>query len=380
MHNRSCIKCCQALRENREGRSKTPNQVLQLQRALEKFASMQSKQASPTEKEVQVRTPKVKNTQKRKPPPTRAVTIRRSTLWQVSGRDLHSSSQSANKSLTSEDDTVENVTSLKVNNSVKTDDSPPERSHALESDTCSGSGKFIDSDESSSESSTVGQNESTHPERQECGALVHRLMAQGPAPTNVPDRVEPSGWFCDFMSGGTSDATSPSNQACFESLFRSLVQFKEVHGHCAIPPSAGSPHAGSSKEEREFARLADWASVQRCLGRVVRSGRKIPTEEERNRLIRLAKLGFVFDYEEWHWNKKYDELVRFQREERNRRHTSGRPSIGFSKSLGLALWIKEQRHLYEQGSLGKIYKMRRDRLAKLERLNFCWASRDKNNP
>ena len=377
--HRSCVKCCQALRENREGRSKTPNQVIQLQRALEKFATMQSKQLSPAEKEVQARTPKVKNTRKRKPSPTRGVTIKRSTLWQVTGPVPHSSSRSTDKSLTSEDDTIKSDIPLKLKDSVETDYIPPERSDTVESVTLSESGKYSDSDESNSESGVFGQSQSSHQEQRERGALVHRLMAQGPASSNVPNRAEPSGWFCDFMNGGTSDATSPSNKACFENLFRSLVQFKEVHGHCAIPPSAGSPHADSSKEEREFARLADWASVQRCLGRAVRSGRKVPTQEEKNRLIRLAKLGFVFDYEEWHWNKKYNELVRFQREESEResKHTSRRSSIDFSKSLGLALWIKEQRHLCEEGSQGKIYKMRRDRLAKLERLNFCWATRDK---
>jgi len=201
---------------------------------------------------------------------------------------------------------------------------------------------------------------------------THHLMMQNPDNENIFS-YKPEAWFCDYMNGGTDSTSAPSNQACFENLFRKLVQYKEVHGHCAIPPSSDSPQPWWSKEERELARLADWASVQRSIGRGIRKGTRQASEEEKSRICRLEQLGFVFDFEEWHWNKRYNELVEFHGRETQPESDGRASAIDFSKSLGLALWVKEQRGLYTDGILGKINRMREDRVRKFEKLGYDWV-------
>jgi len=123
---------------------------------------------------------------------------------------------------------------------------------------------------------------------------VHRLMMESPA--DPEDQAEDhSGWFIDYMNGGSA--------LSWERLFRSLITFRDFHGHCAVPPSSGLL-VNYSEEERKHARLADWASVQRQMYRDVQSGRRVPTEEENARIRRLQALGFVWDYEEWHWETR----------------------------------------------------------------------------
>ncbi|CAB9525010.1 expressed unknown protein [Seminavis robusta] len=194
---------------------------------------------------------------------------------------------------------------------------------------------------------------------------MHRLIMESPSPSN--NQGTSSEWLIDSMNCGGCDASSPSNQATWEQFFVALVHFKEVHGHCAVPPTAGSPHAGSSKEEREHARLADFASVQRHLFREIQAGRRAASDEDMLRFRRLQAIGFAFDYEEWHWSRRYDELVR------QRNATKSGLEVDLSKSLGLAVWVKEQRRLCLFGRLGRIQPMRRDRVEKLAKMNFEWA-------
>lgn len=121
-------------------------------------------------------------------------------------------------------------------------------------------------------------------------APMHRLMMQ---PQSTAEPAVESGWLLDFFG-----------HQSFEEMFLSLVRFKEAHGHCAIPPSPCSPRPGSSREEREQARLADWASVQRHIFREIKQGRRFATDKEKDHFARLQAIGFVFNYEEYHWTRR----------------------------------------------------------------------------
>ena len=89
---------------------------------------------------------------------------------------------------------------------------------------------------------------------------------------------------------------------------------------------------------------------------------------------------------------RYDELIRFQQKEKaaldssqaTEKTLSGGDHEDFSKCLGLALWIKDQHQLYIDGLRGKIHRMREDRVMKLEKIKFTWASDlhgiEKQNP
>lgn len=213
-------------------------------------------------------------------------------------------------------------------------------------------------------------------------APIHDLMVQPTQSTNT-QLGNVSGWFVDyFTNGGSGDTTPEANRKYWEELFLALASFKEMHGHCCIPPSACSPHPGCSREEREHARLADWASMQRQLFREIKQGRRSATDEEKTRLKRLEALGFVLNYEDWHWNNKFNELVEFQKREEERKRKKGKGEVGnelwkdrteFTKCLGLALWVKEQRSLYAQGLQGKFHVMPAERVRRLEQINFSWV-------
>ena len=101
------------LRENREARSKTPEQVLQMKRALAKLESMQSIAPPAAKKEMEPKMPTVTHTKKRKLVPTGRLTGRKSTLWQGAER-AHRMSQSTENSSDSEDgdDTKNHVHSV----------------------------------------------------------------------------------------------------------------------------------------------------------------------------------------------------------------------------------------------------------------------------
>lgn len=308
---RAVEKACQALRENCGQKKK---EVRQMKRQLAKQAALKAGNPSGSvSKTSKGRSSVLSATKKSKPKPTPTKNAKdksqknngtnksNSSLWQISRRRSSASGGGQfDDPMEDEEDEV----------GVFDDAEPPAMDESTESDSMSGS----DEDENVADASSyyIRYHQSDHQRKkssvsQQNGQRppTHRLMMQRPLPTNTTNQMEPSGWFCDFMNGGTSDVSSPSYQNCWETLFRALVEFKEVHGHCAIPPSPGSPHSGSSKEEREHARLADWASVQRQIFREIQNGRRAATEEEKIRFHRLQALGFVWNYDEWHWNRRY---------------------------------------------------------------------------
>jgi Helicase associated domain len=125
-------------------------------------------------------------------------------------------------------------------------------------------------------------------------APVHRLMMNSSLAGSATKFATSSTWLIDFFEHETS----------WEEMFLAVADFKEVNGHCAIAPSSCSPGTGSSPGERAQARLADWASVQRQIFREIHQGRRIATEQERDRFARLERIGFVFDYDEFHWTQR----------------------------------------------------------------------------
>jgi len=70
---------------------------------------------------------------------------------------------------------------------------------------------------------------------------------------------------------------------------------------------------------------------------------------------------------------RFNELVDFQKKEgAQQREEASDSSFDFSKCLGLALWVKQQRQIYLEGQQGKISPMREDRVKKLEGINFSF--------
>lgn len=86
-------------------------------------------------------------------------------------------------------------------------------------------------------------------------------------------------------------------QASFKDMLQRLKKFQSVFGHTAVPP--GFP--GDLM-------LADWCTGQRHIRRAIESGYRKASRDETERLTTLTKMGFVWDYAEYHWNHMVQEL------------------------------------------------------------------------
>mmetsp|Transcript_13783 Transcript_13783/g.26442 ORF Transcript_13783/g.26442 Transcript_13783/m.26442 type:complete len:369 (+) Transcript_13783:207-1313(+) len=116
-----------------------------------------------------------------------------------------------------------------------------------------------------------------------------------------------------------------------ERAFPLIKAFKEKHGHCAIP-SYDCLNL-SSKDSEEMA-LANWCTAQRQLYREIQAKYRKQTKDDTQRIKKLKKLGFCWDYEAWHWAQSFD-AVQQEMEQ------SAESKMGFSDEA--LEWIQEQR-------------------------------------
>lgn len=124
-------------------------------------------------------------------------------------------------------------------------------------------------------------------------------------------------------------------------MFTHLVAFKEKNGHCAVPPCWS-----------ENPRLADWAAYNRHVKREVHSYRSA-TSIELIRLDRLNDLGFVWDYDAWHWERRYQELL-----------DATEAGMAVPQSAVMEHWIRDQKNQFQDGLRGRFHLMRGDRAHK----------------
>jgi hypothetical protein len=76
-----------------------------------------------------------------------------------------------------------------------------------------------------------------------------------------------------------------------------LTQFYNKNGHTGVP--------NNWKDDPD---LADWVTRQRQLFREIQSGYRIATLREEGRWKRLQTLDFPLDYDDWHWQRKYNQV------------------------------------------------------------------------
>jgi hypothetical protein len=79
--------------------------------------------------------------------------------------------------------------------------------------------------------------------------------------------------------------------------YQRLTQFYSTNGHTGVP-----------NNWRDDPDLAEWACRQRQLFREIRSGYRIATFREEGRWKRLQDLDFPLDYDQWHWQRKYNQV------------------------------------------------------------------------
>jgi hypothetical protein len=131
-----------------------------------------------------------------------------------------------------------------------------------------------------------------------------------------------------------------SHTGRWERGFAALSKFLAREGHCC--PSR-------HHIERDF-KLGQWVSVQRYC--------KDDLSVERNR--RLDKLGFVWSWIEYRWEKGFAALLKFKRREGHCRvpifHDEGKIRLGW--------WVSTQRARRD--------KLSAERKARLNKIGFVW--------
>jgi len=125
-----------------------------------------------------------------------------------------------------------------------------------------------------------------------------------------------------------------------ENGFAALSKFRAREGHCC--PSR-------YHVEGEFT-LGAWVSTQRYL--------KDKLSAERKR--RLDKLGFVWNWRDYLWERGFANLLKFKRREGHCRV----PSVRKEENHNLGYWVSTQRKNQKQ--------MSAERKARLNKIKFAW--------
>lgn len=139
-----------------------------------------------------------------------------------------------------------------------------------------------------------------------------------------------------------------------------LQEFYSQHGHSAVPTHL------VSNDEPEF---ADWVSRQKQLFREIRNGYRIASSRDERRWRRLQVLQFPLDYEEWLWERQYNELCKILNGEKFTSRTI--------LPASLTEWVERQKEFAKHGAHGS--RINSERRANLEKLGVL-AREDACNP
>jgi len=143
----------------------------------------------------------------------------------------------------------------------------------------------------------------------------------------------------DTESGVDKVASGPIQMKTWSQneLLVRLEKFRATRGHCAVPPNF-EDHA-----------LADWCCAQRQLHREIESNYRPVTEQEQRLLHRLKEMDFCWDYEEWHWNRRLQELQSTTSSQRENNNVGRDDLIKEEHKLPspeTLEWLQDQRHKY----------------------------------
>ena len=122
-----------------------------------------------------------------------------------------------------------------------------------------------------------------------------------------------------------------------------LKSFRNTYGHCAVPPDWSSDQL-----------LADWCTAQRQVYRCLRDDYNEATPGQKGVIDTLNELQFVWDYDDWHWEHRYAELVASHKEAAE----TGSEMIGAMS----VYWLEDQRRQV----LEKVSSISAERTAKLK--------------
>jgi len=172
----------------------------------------------------------------------------------------------------------------------------------------------------------------------------------GKMPDEKRERLEKLGFvWCGQAAKRIREQAEGKTVSSWDDRFRTLMEFREVHGHTCVPMQRHDPGLGA------------WAKEQRSLNN---SGKLQDARKQK-----LVSIGFIFDGAEAKrvreqaegkpassWDDKFKLLENFKEQ-------NGHTCVPLQRhDPGLGCWVREQRSLFNNG---KLQDIRRERLTDL---------------
>ena len=132
----------------------------------------------------------------------------------------------------------------------------------------------------------------------------------------------------------------------FNKGFKKTLRYKKQHGNANAPARYKTPDGFP---------LGSWQCDQR--------NRFRNSKVEQDRIKKLEKIGFVWDFLEEAFNKGFEETLRYKKQ-RSKANAPARYKTQEGFSLGT--WQSNQRQVFING------KLEQDRIKKLEEIGFVW--------
>merc|ERR1719464_1738791 len=141
--------------------------------------------------------------------------------------------------------------------------------------------------------------------------------------------------------------------------FKTLLQFREKHGHCFVPFYYS-----------ENPTLAQWSRRQRYQYKLKMDGKKSTLSDER--VVALNDVGFVWDLHKSVWSRRLEELKDFRKE-------FGHCNVPsrYRTNHPLAVWVKRQRRQWRYKKDSQPNCMTDEKEYQLDALGFVWDMRKK---
>lgn len=142
--------------------------------------------------------------------------------------------------------------------------------------------------------------------------------------------------------------------------YNQLKNFHQKYGHVLV------------QRNSEFKGLGDWVVAQRTQHGLMLAGKESHMTPRRKAL--LDEIGFVWQIRKRPgWEARYEELVEFKS-----KHGHTKVPQNYPENKALGKWVALQRTEYTQLKDGKKSSLTRDRLEKLNAINFVWYAKERS--
>lgn len=134
----------------------------------------------------------------------------------------------------------------------------------------------------------------------------------------------------------------------WNTMYQKFVEFKEKYGHCNVSQDSFSTRTRirdfETQEEQDRKSLARWVGNQRVDYKKFHSGQRSCLNQRR--IDALNRIGFIWDLKGAKWYMKYNELVKFQKE-------NGHCRVPHTFNAELSKWVIAQRYSWKRKRDGK---------------------------